>query len=218
MLNKAFDPDHREDTADKAEFGVLWTPETLKPKEYFMKPKAIRKRIREIERELEKPCLCFEQPCEHVDLDRERLRLQTELNNRAGRKHDADCYYSGEKFVDVPRTDELCGCGISKTELEEALAQTRAELDECRADAKSLNPEEPPLGSFVRFGVMYQIPGRTYTYGALRVKDKWYVTGNVRGFTSGTWSELCNVIRTTDIGIDAYRGGKLTFEVGRFGG
>jgi hypothetical protein len=87
-----------------------------------------------------------------------------------------------------------------------------------QTELKVLNPEEPPPGSFVRFGVMYQIPGRTYTYGAMRIGDKWYVTGNVRGFTSGTWSELCNVIRTTDIGIDAYRGGKLTFEVGRFGG
>jgi hypothetical protein len=156
--------------------------------------KEIRKRIMKLERELGLGCLCDEHPCIHADWESEVDDLRAELKRRKGEK-------------------------LSRAELEDSLQSVRVQLDECRRESRRLDPPEPDRGSVVRFSVLFEHHplatglDRRYTYVAARVGELWYLTGKLGSFQKGTWSELCRAYRAHDIGVDAYKGGALEFEV-----
>lgn len=184
-------------------------------KESAMKPKKIRRRIdvidgrlEEIRRELTRSA---RSSMSSVGPERdERVKLRAESTTL---RNERAALRVALREKELAKSDNG-----RESELEAELAQVRGQLDECRRENRQLDPVEPGPGSFVRFSVVYQIPGRAYTYGAMRVGNLWYVTGDgILGFKKGTWSELCRAYRGADIGIDAYKGGALEFEVGAFG-
>lgn len=64
----------------------------------------------------------------------------------------------------------------------------------------SLYPKEPEgAHPVIRFKKRYPLGTQIYVYAAVKVEDRWYLTGAVHGSTPYTWTQLIDFIRKDNV-------------------